>query len=108
MGNFSTYDSETSVFGGLWGHVRGAKISIFGAIWCRVVPLVPLVPLGPVEKVGVERSVASSFHVTVPTGTKHKKLHELPSCITRHRKEGSANEPSGRDRPSGRALGAPQ
>ena len=39
-------------------------------------------PLGPVEKVGVERSVASSFHVTVPTGTKHKKLHELPSRVT--------------------------
>ena len=50
--------------------------------WGHMVPLVPLVPLvslGPVEKVGVERSVASSFHVTVPTGTKHKKLHELPS-----------------------------
>ena len=67
-----------------WGDGR-LKISIFGAIWCRwghmvpLVPLVPLVSLGPVEKVGVERSVASSFHVTVPTGTKHKKLHELPS-----------------------------
>ena len=50
--------------------------------WGHMVPLVPLVPLvslGPVEKVGVERSVASSFHVTVPTGTKHKKIHELPS-----------------------------
>ena len=61
------------------GPCKGCENLDFWGHMVPLVPLVPLVSLGPVEKVGVERSVASSFHVTVPTGTKHKKLHELPS-----------------------------